>query len=419
MSVRGQWRYARAVVLMCAALSGFGVLYAALASGLLGGAAWALARGLSGVDALGSSLWLLLSLWLLTELLVFARAGVWAWRAGAADEEATALDALVEVGADEALHQLVLELCAQTGAPAPARVALNAQVNASAARVMRPAGVQREVVIGLGLLGWLTRGELRAVLAHELAHVGQRSMALGAWVYLAHQLAKALIQEHDPLGRALTRGRAAPSALVRAPSHGLSFARGALRWPLLLGFSALARAHGALVREMELAADRAAVQVAGSAALIRALYRLEFADVCMMQAGHDLGVAREAELYTDDLFAHQHAAAAHLRALAGDETLGELVDERAWAFPAQAKARAGVHPSLREREAQARAMQVCCAPDDAAGWTLLRDASARRLEVTRRASTLAFGERALTPAVEVMAFIARGHAQRLSRLKAR
>ena len=42
-------------------------------------------------------------------------------------------------------------------------------------------------------------GELKAVLAHEFGHFGQRSMAVGRWVYVAQQIAHHIVTKRDAL----------------------------------------------------------------------------------------------------------------------------------------------------------------------------------------------------------------------------
>ena len=48
---------------------------------------------------------------------------------------------------------------------------------------------RKNLEIGLGLVEGLTLDELKAVIAHEFGHFAQRTMAVGRWVYVSHQIA--------------------------------------------------------------------------------------------------------------------------------------------------------------------------------------------------------------------------------------
>src|SRR5207245_1204659 len=81
------------------------------------------------------------------------------------------------------------------------KVYLSARVNAavfydlSLLNLLLPS--RKNLEIGLGLVNVLTLGELRAVLAHEFGHFAQRSMAVGRWVYVAHQITAQPVARRD------------------------------------------------------------------------------------------------------------------------------------------------------------------------------------------------------------------------------
>ena len=58
---------------------------------------------------------------------------------------------------------------------------------------------RKNLEIGLGLVNAVSLGELKAVLAHEFGHFGQRSMAVGRWVYVAQQIAHHIVTKRDAL----------------------------------------------------------------------------------------------------------------------------------------------------------------------------------------------------------------------------
>src|SRR5207244_1928026 len=101
------------------------------------------------------------------------------------------------------LHRLADEL----GAPRPYRVYLSPGVNAcvfydlSLLNLIIPS--RKNLDIGLGLVNVLNIGELKAVLAYEFGHFAQRTMAVGRWVYISHQIATHIVAKRDAFDRFL------------------------------------------------------------------------------------------------------------------------------------------------------------------------------------------------------------------------
>lgn len=98
-----------------------------------------------------------------------------------------------EPGLFEFLDRLVIE----TGAPSPRKVYITPEVNAavfyepSILSLVLP--TPKSLVIGLGLVNYLTLSELKAVLGHELGHFSQRAMKVGAYVYTAQRVVADLV----------------------------------------------------------------------------------------------------------------------------------------------------------------------------------------------------------------------------------
>lgn len=145
-----------------------------------------------------------------------------------------------------ALLALVRETAAALKVQAPRRVFLTPDASAFAADVGGLLGVGATPVLGLGLglLSLQTVAELRATIAHELGHATGAGAALGPVVHRARAAVASVPVRGGPLGR--------PFEAYRA---------------LLL------RATADVARAQELAADRAAVAVAGAAAHAAALRR--------------------------------------------------------------------------------------------------------------------------------------------------
>lgn len=147
----------------------------------------------------------------------------------------------------------------------PARIVLVPDVNAAVTQV---AG-QREMLIGLPLLGGLTVSQLRGVLAHELGHYGAGHTRLTALTWRARAVLTTVAQSVEGLASWLIRPYAAFYGLVSAAS----------------------------TREQELQADRYAAQVAGPAALATALREVSAIDLAWSRfVGEHLRYAALAKL---------------------------------------------------------------------------------------------------------------------------
>jgi Zn-dependent protease with chaperone function len=167
------------------------------------------------------------------------------------------------------------------GAPRPHRVFVSADVNAgvfydlSVLNLIVPS--RKNLVIGLGLVEVLTLGELKAVLAHEFGHFGQRAMAVGRWVYVAQRVAAHIVYKRDSLDD-LLRGISTVDIRIAWVGWLMRLVVWALRAVLDTVFSLVVLAERALSREMERQADLVAVSLTGSDALVHALHKLGAAD---------------------------------------------------------------------------------------------------------------------------------------------
>jgi Zn-dependent protease with chaperone function len=118
---------------------------------------------------------------------------------------------------------------------------------------------------------------MTAVLAHELGHFAQRSMAVGRWVYIAQQVAGQIVASRSWLDRALS---ALSSVDLRVAWIGwvMRIIVWSIRSLLDTTFGLVILAQRALGREMEFQADLVSVSLTGSDALVHALHRLGAAD---------------------------------------------------------------------------------------------------------------------------------------------
>lgn len=328
-------------------------------------------------------------------------------------------DSLLEIDEHDEprLFAFLRTLSAETGAPFPKRVYLSRDVNAavfydsSLLSLLLP--VRKNMVIGLGLVNALNLSELKAVLGHELGHFSQKSMRLGRWVYVANQVLGDMIWGRDAWDRFIDKGTRVDIriAVFFWVLKGIVWL---MRKLLGLLFKAINFVHLALQREMELAADRVAVSVAGSDAIVHALLKAEFADACMDLTARELLHAADHGWYTDDLYFHQERSPEYLRRVSQKPDWGLPpplpADPWQWAIVFEKEEFSAPHmwashPSSHDRELGAKEVYLRSHIDERSAWLLFRDAAALRKRMTRHAVARVHGEVALKPAEEIQAFV--------------
>lgn len=288
------------------------------------------------------------------------------------------------------LFAFLRELCVETGAAMPHRVYLCADVNAgvffdsSVLSIFWP--VKKNLLIGLGLVNSLNYTEFKAVLAHEFGHFSQRTMRLSNYVYLVHSVLHNMVHGRDRIDEYLARWREQFWGYL-----GLAWVLSGMVWVVRRTMGACLRVitvlDAALSREMEFHADRVAVEVTGSLAIVHALYKTEYAHQCMMQTYYDLHQAADRELFTSDVFYHHSRTMDFMRIAKNDPTMGIPPAEEpgVWVFD---RSKVGVtsvwasHPSYAEREANARSFYVAGEFDKRSPWLLFQDPVAVRERIT-------------------------------------
>ncbi|MCA9609353.1 MAG: M48 family metalloprotease, partial [Myxococcales bacterium] len=294
------------------------------------------------------------------------------------------------------LFAFVNRIADEAGAPRPHKVFVTARVNAavfydlSFRNLLFP--TRKNLEIGLGLVEGLTLDELKAVIAHEFGHFAQRTMAVGRWVYVSHQIAGHVIVHRGWIDN-LLRGLSYTDIRIAWIGWILRLLVWSIRAVFDTAFRLIVLAHRALSREMELQADLVAVSVSGSDSLIHALHRLGPVDDAWDAAVRFSNTEIDKKRPPEDLFSIQARVLEHLRRVFDDETFGEVperpraareahrVFEEALAQPPRMWS---THPPNREREDNAKRRYIPSSLDERPAWSLFRDAASLRREVTKR-----------------------------------
>ena len=300
----------------------------------------------------------------------------------------------VTEAAEPVLFAFLHRLADDAGAPRPHKVSVTPEVNAAVFyhltlfNLLFPS--KKNLQIGLGLVNVLNLSEFKAVLAHEFGHFAQKSMAVGTWVYIAHQLAVHLIHQRDSMDGFLD-GLSRFDLRVAWIGWILKLIIWSIRSLLDTIFLLVLVAERALSREMELQADLVAVSLTGSDALIHALHKLNAADeawgrslsFATTEAGEGRGIA--------DLYSVQTRIIEHLGVILDDPEFGQIpplpekareqhrLFNRSMASPPKMWS---THPENSAREENAKRLYIAGTIDDRSAWMIFSDPDKLRSTVS-------------------------------------
>src|SRR5207253_4616572 len=128
----------------------------------------------------------------------------------------------------------------------------------------------------------------------------------------------------------------------------------------------------------------------GSAALVHALARIEFADQALAHTMRDLVAAGDHKLFTRDLFIHQARALDSIRRENGDPQFGRLAplpNDPTQSNKVFKPGDTGIplmwatHPSNYDREQNAKRVYLRCAIDERPAWILFPEQARVREQV--------------------------------------
>jgi Zn-dependent protease with chaperone function len=316
------------------------------------------------------------------------------------------------------LFAFVRKLSQETGAPFPKKIFVDHQINASVSydstvlSLFLP--VRKNLLIGLGLVNSLNLSEFKAVLAHEFGHFSQSSMKLGSYVYMANRIIYSMVAERDSWDDLLEQWkrsdiRIAVFAWLLMPFIWLARQLMALMYKVLNLF------QSSLSRQMEFHADKVAVSVTGSNAIVNALYRLGPSSEAQQASYGQLRAAFDQGMYTDNLFEHHTKAFEWLskrdpefaekvqRVLPADDSPIFDVDDN------EVPDMYSSHPANHLREQNAKADFLAGPVDERSPWVLFSEPEKLAKQVSEKVLRNALnlrGKIEFKPAEQVEDFIA-------------
>ncbi len=279
------------------------------------------------------------------------------------------------------LWNFVERICEETGAPRPKSIYVDPDVNAYVRysnlwlSLLFP--VRKELTIGLGLVNCLNLSQFKGVIAHEFGHFSQRSMRIGSYIASANTIIHDMIFTRDKWDELLAKWKTADIRLSIA-AWLITPVIWIVRQILRLFYSFLNIMYASLSREMEFNADKVAVSVAGSDAIVSALWNIDGGAELWHGTLNNAYLATQKKLHTRNLYAHQTLAhqriepdvTAVLEALPADERGGR----RYFTESKNSKAHMyASHPPNDLREASAKTPFVHCPVDERSPWILFPD----------------------------------------------
>ena len=351
-------------------------LFLSLYLGLAGWFTWTAARTFYEVFAVGR--WVYIFAALCASFLA-----VFMWKALFFVQHGSAPDAL-EVNAIEQprLFEYLYRLADEAGSPRPVRVFLSARVNAavfydlSILNLFFP--THKNLEIGLALVNVLSLSEIKAVLAHEFGHFAQRTMAIGSWVYVAHQIAVQVTAKRDALDRMLqTLSHTDPR--IGWVGWALSLVVWSIRSLMDTVLRLVLLAQRALSRQMEFQADLVAVSLTGSNELVHALHKLHAADDAWNRTLNFTDTELRENRIPHDLFAVHTKILEKISHILSEENYGKTppvasshpelhrVFKNNFSQPPQMWA---THPTNADREENAKRHYFPATSDERSAWLL-------------------------------------------------
>ncbi|HPZ86710.1 MAG TPA: M48 family metallopeptidase [Flavihumibacter sp.] len=282
----------------------------------------------------------------------------------------------VTVAEEPALFDLVRTIARQTGTDFPKHIYLSPDVNASVFydssfwSMLLP--VRKNLVIGLGLVNALNKGELRAVIAHEFGHFSQRSMKLGSFVYQVNRVIYNMLYDNDGYANFLKSWAGISSYFAFFAHITVRIIQG-IQWVLRAMYGYVNKGYMRLSREMEFHADAVAAAVCGGNNLASALEKLPLANACYDEVLTGSNRWLKEGLLTQNFYKAQSYLLSNTPAEEIQDRYRRVTYKDQWAS----------HPATEERTTRLRSLQVNMTPDTASSWTVFNKYGQLQETITR------------------------------------
>ncbi|MGZ4079744.1 MAG: M48 family metallopeptidase, partial [Bacteroidia bacterium] len=292
------------------------------------------------------------------------------------------------------LFNFIYKVADEAKAPRPHKIFLSNTVNAcvfydiSFINLFFP--TRKNLEIGLGLVNVLNLGEFKSILAHEFGHFTQRSMIVGRWVYIAHQVVYQIVSKRDGFDKFIN-GLSRVDIRIAWVGWLLSIIVWSIRSFAEIFFKLVILTQRALSREMEFHADLVAVSLTGSDAIINSLHKLTPADDAYENAIAFLNRQLKNKKKIADIYSLQENAITQMRVVLNNPEYGaspaqsQMSGQRLTVFKeqiAQTPKMWSTHPSNVDREKNAKKIYIPANIDSRSSWILFKNPEKTKEKLT-------------------------------------
>lgn len=292
------------------------------------------------------------------------------------------------------LFEFIYKVADDAKASRPHKIFLSNRVNASVfydlsfINLIFP--TRKNLEIGLGLVNALNLGEFRSIISHEFGHFAQRSMIVGRWVYIAHQVVFQIVNKRDGFDKFIN-GLSRIDIRVAWIGWILSLIVWSIRSLVEIFFKMVLLTERALSREMEFHADLVSVSLTGSDALVNSLHKLTAADETFDSAIDFLNRQLADKKKVENIYALQENAIAQMRVVLNNAEYGTSPAQNTEAGKqisvfkeqiAQAPKMWSTHPSNIDRERNAKRIYIRADIDDRPAWVVFTDPEKTKEKLT-------------------------------------
>ncbi len=286
----------------------------------------------------------------------------------------------IHAGSHPQLFDFIARLVGETRITFPQKIFVVPEVSANVfykttfLSLLWPA--RKNLEIGLGLVNSLNISEFKMVLAREFAHFSRRSMKLGSYVYTLNKVLYNMLYENHSWNEMMIRW-SGNGSLPGFFAHITTLIVNGMQYLLRKLYHLINRQYMELSREMEFRADALAVSLAGTAAAISSIRRMEMSSYCMDSCMHKLQELAECGQRFSNVFSVQRALITYY---AGQnniqldaQELPLLTDSYFHTFlksRVQLREQWASHPTREDREARYRQANILSEPATGSAWQL-------------------------------------------------
>ena len=291
------------------------------------------------------------------------------------------------------LFSFIRTLTQETQSQFPKKIYLSSEVNAS---VFYDSGfwsmflpIRKNLQIGLGLVNSVNLSEFKAILAHEFGHFSQKSMKLGSYVYNVNHVIYNMLYDNEGYGRTLESWASISGYFAFFANITIKIVAG-IQWVLQKVYAVVNKSYMALSRQMEFHADAVSAYVSGSDHLVSSLRRLELSDASYNRLLEYYEQMRVRNLKPDNIYPQHLWIMKHVAEQHGILVENELPHVNGNSFAASSKSRLVIkdqwasHPSIDDREAHLRKLNIPAERTIASAWTIFKDPYSLQKRMTEK-----------------------------------